>query len=347
MSRNLDELCLKHYNNVSPSILSRLRFLSNGSKSGLHKKTIDSLVIARKSVNQDQKRDLKFVLKYLLFTNGNGKYPNLEFIITCKPEFFTGLFMFLNKVLLNLYGSSRIIQNHIVGIKPILEKVFNYDVFAGKGILVRKGEYYSALQLLNLLSFNVCPYCNRNYINSINGYRADLDHFYPKHIYPIFGLSFYNLIPSCTFCNRSVKGTKDFNTEDYIHPYHQEFGSGAKFKYKINSQSEFNCTELKITTPNSLKGKKIDNSIKAFELNAVYDSHKDIAMDIHQKYLEDNDDYYKSLSGLASILNLDEASFYQYYFGNYMKENDFEKRPLAKFTYDLVDELGILDKFSL
>ncbi len=65
---------------------------------------------------------------------------------------------------------------------------------------------------------NVCSYCNRNFINPIykeekvgqdNSKQApDIEHFFPKSIYPLFSLSISNLLPSCTFCNK-VKSDVD------------------------------------------------------------------------------------------------------------------------------------------
>jgi hypothetical protein len=49
----------------------------------------------------------------------------------------------------------------------------------------------------------VCPYCNLAYTYSRgNRTTAQLDHFFCKAEYPMFSLSFYNLIPCCPACNR-------------------------------------------------------------------------------------------------------------------------------------------------
>ena len=62
----------------------------------------------------------------------------------------------------------------------------------------------------------VCPYCNRNYINDRSDKMgADLDHFYPRDRYPAFSLCLYNLVPSCTVCNR-IKGKEDLNINPFI-----------------------------------------------------------------------------------------------------------------------------------
>ena len=54
-------------------------------------------------------------------------------------------------------------------------------------------------KLLFLMEIEVCPYCQRNYISSYEENNskkttADLDHFYPKSLYPFLALSLYNFI---------------------------------------------------------------------------------------------------------------------------------------------------------
>ena len=56
-------------------------------------------------------------------------------------------------------------------------------------------------KLAENLGISVCPYCNRNFINQKSG--VTLDHNLPISDYPLLGISFYNLIPSCSSCNTS------------------------------------------------------------------------------------------------------------------------------------------------
>ena len=75
------------------------------------------------------------------------------------------------------------------------------------------------------LQVTVCPYCNRNFVNSTyKRTMCDLDHFYDKETYPILAVSFHNLVPVCHACNHakasnaisySPHNTK-FNTDDLL-----------------------------------------------------------------------------------------------------------------------------------
>ena len=71
--------------------------------------------------------------------------------------------------------------------------------------------------LVDKLNIKTCPYCNRQFIYTFNGRapeRPELDHFYPKADYPLFCLSFYNLIPACHSCNH-VKSEEEIGINPY------------------------------------------------------------------------------------------------------------------------------------
>ena len=55
--------------------------------------------------------------------------------------------------------------------------------------LYKEGKW-SRHKLLSLMGIEVCPYCQRNYISSYGKKTtADLDHFYPKSLYPFLAFS--------------------------------------------------------------------------------------------------------------------------------------------------------------
>jgi len=100
------------------------------------------------------------------------------------------------------------------------------------------------------LNVKVCPYCNREYTFRFPIYKSekqnnklkfktdkkilfDFDHFLPKEKYPYLSMSFYNLIPSCSICNSRFKHTIEFDYENYIYPYNENFENEIKFKIKL------------------------------------------------------------------------------------------------------------------
>lgn len=76
----------------------------------------------------------------------------------------------------------------------------------------------------------VCPYCNRNYVNSRGkALGSEMDHFYNKNKYPMFAISLYNFIPSCSTCNR-IKGIKELK----INPFLRDDTNRIKFDITID-----------------------------------------------------------------------------------------------------------------
>ena len=222
----------------------------------------------------------------------------------------------------------------------IILNVFSYDNFSTRD----KG----AFSLIKRLNIPVCPYCNKQFISYIENprKRPPLDHFFPRSIYPLFSLSFYNLIPSCTFCNTSFKGPHDPLINQIIYPYQEGFGEHAKFRYSA-LVFNFSDTKIQLNTNDSDINKRIKESMKLFHIDKVYESHASVAKEIYSKYQMISNSHVNMLSNLLGSVNLNSSNqeeIYQFYFSNYKNESNFEKRPLAKFTKDLVDDLGILNK---
>ncbi|MFK3725476.1 hypothetical protein ACI2KE_16745 [Pseudomonas monteilii] len=98
----------------------------------------------------------------------------------------------------------------------VVEEVFNYNRF------IAKGKGWNAYALCRKSKTRICPYCNHAYaftVQSENGdFRPTLDHFYYKDEYPHLALSLYNLVPSCSSCNSSLKGKADFFSSLHLNP---------------------------------------------------------------------------------------------------------------------------------
>lgn len=74
-----------------------------------------------------------------------------------------------------------------------------------------------------------CFYC------AIDSY-SDLDHYFPRSIFPEFSISSQNLIPSCTTCNRDLKGILWGNgvQRDFFHPYFDDLPDSKFLLCHIN-----------------------------------------------------------------------------------------------------------------
>lgn len=145
-------------------------------------------------------------------------------------------------------------------------------------------DYYKYLspiraELISAMNLKVCPYCNENNIHIFDqNVLADLDHFLLQSQFPLFALTFSNFIPSCSICNRTLKGT--FNG-DIMNPFLEGFNEDATFKFE-SPPIKFSEVDFKLgfsINNDSLKESsklKIVNSIELFELKKRY-NHENIA----------------------------------------------------------------------
>ena len=212
-------------------------------------------------------------------------------------------------------------------------------------------------KLLFLMEIEVCPYCQRNYISSYEENNskkttADLDHFYPKSLYPFLALSLYNFIPSCQICNSRFKGNKD--TRDSVYLYEEGFDElGVKFRTSKEVISEilgerYSDFYVKIdyeNLKNKEDGEKVKNSIENLGLDRVYKkSHNQYIQNLlyniekyPENYLENCVEMFES--------NVDKKKQLEEYFKDIVKES-YRKRiengePLAKLTKDILEEFNI------
>ena len=212
-------------------------------------------------------------------------------------------------------------------------------------------------KLLSLIGIEICPYCQRNYISSYEENNdekttADLDHFYPKSLYPFLALSLYNFIPSCQICNSRFKGNKD--TRDSVYLYEEGFDKlGVKFRTSKEVISEtlgerYSDFYVKIdyeNLKNKEDGEKVKNSIENLGLDRVYKkSHNQYIQNLlyniekyPENYLENCVEMFES--------NVDKKKQLEEYFKDIVKE-PYRKRiengePLAKLTKDILEEFDI------
>lgn len=223
-------------------------------------------------------------------------------------------------------------------------------------------------KIIDLKNISVCPYCNRNYINSthkmlhcnncnqdlfvidevekecpgckqeINGQTkvvntAQLDHFFPKDSYPLFAVSFYNLIPSCYSCNH-VKSNKDLEYS----PYDTSFPfDDVKFTYIPKSVDEI---KIKIDSHNI----DFKNGIRDLGIEELYQSHIDVVNELIWKKEVYTDSYRENLSEILNQTNLElsKAEVNLFITGHYTDKENYGKRPLSKMVTDISKEIGLV-----
>ena len=221
-----------------------------------------------------------------------------------------------------------------------LYKIIRDEIFEKEYNNWGKRKTYGSYKFVETLDLKTCPYCNRNYtfiVDEESGkLRPELDHFYPKSIYPFLAMSFYNLIPSCPICNHT-KSSKV--SENLINPYDIK-DDDFKFTYKPTDIS-FSQIESKKYDMDSfeIEFKKKNENIDIFKLDELYKQHKDIVEDLLMKKAY----YAKSyIEELEKRFGFTKDEIYRYLLNNYKKEEDLHKRPLSKLIKDISEELDLI-----
>ena len=224
--------------------------------------------------------------------------------------------------------------------KQLLSTVFRYDNFS-----TRKAAY----TILDKMGVTVCPYCNRAYIATLKEgkVRPQFDHYFPKAKYPYLALSLYNLIPSCGICNRTKA---DLDTREFpiLYPYEEEFGEHIVFAVKIDNNDFVKCIRgnsdsivIGIRNPeeNALY-EQVKNQDIRLHLTDLYNTHKDYVQDIFKSYYINTDRRVEELVRHFPDLFPTKEDVRSLLFMNYLRKDEWGKRPLAKLTYDIYREIG-------
>ena len=213
--------------------------------------------------------------------------------------------------------------------------------------------------LVRIAGINVCPYCNRNFINvTEEANTSQLDHFFPKNEYPLFALCFYNLIPSCYGCNNK-KSTSKF----YISPYDEsitDIDELLKFSLNIKSADFINNSEsIDIIIKDDISEeelKQLESKDKlsvrqkllkdkyVIDTRSLYKLHADIVQELLWKHEIYNKDY---KSGLYQIF-ADSGKYFSDFeidrmiVGYYTDKENYGNRPLSKMVTDISKEIGLV-----
>ena len=242
--------------------------------------------LKNKSLFREELKDFKKVLKIL-----NDLHTNCHRIL--------GLDLSSNEKDIVLYKKY---EEKYRNYKILLNKIFDYENWFQK---ITPEKEWGPYQLTKKLGIQVCCYCNRQYTFTLSKgvkkiTRPELDHFLPKSKHPLLALNFFNLIPSCSVCNRDCKGTVDFSYEKYLSPYesnpkHQLI----KYDYKpetylgaIGKTDEIKVfTKINEGNEDQLLQEKVKGNIKVFEYNKIANEHRDIVQEIIKKRFLFNDKY--------------------------------------------------------
>ena len=226
-----------------------------------------------------------------------------------------------------------------------------------------------AYSLIRKLHVEVCPYCNRIYTKTLPSQeetseekifrttRAEIDHYYPRSQFPYFGLSLFNMIPSCHICNSNKRVEKEV-----VYPYDEDFGNKVKFVPEIKEggnalgffrgESDKFRVELQLLNEKELEydyKQRVIKSKKHFRLEELYNEHKSEIQDILRNAYYFNEEYINTavipliikIRSKLKKTELDKVGLQEearnMLFFNRLRQSEWEMRPLAKLTADICD----------
>lgn len=297
-----------YFDEIKTELLKRIRYIKS-----------------QKNVSIDDKkiRVTNKIKKILVWLENEN---NLKKLIQFKPNELASLIK-------NVY--KKFPKSHYK--KESLNRIF-YRIFVDYGY-----DKIDKLKFIQNINLGSCPYCNRNYIFSINkkgSVKPEIDHFYPKSIYPYLAVSYFNLIPSCPTCNGF--GSKEAKDTFYAYPISNPYELKENdFKFSVSPKSiDFFNVESKKYDFNSFEIELYGNkaNLEIFKLEELYKQHKDIVLELLIKKAYYPKSYIEELKGFG----FSEDEIYRYLMCNYKKEEDLHKRPLSKLIKDISEELGIL-----
>ena len=187
----------------------------------------------------------------------------------------------------------------------------------------------------------VCPYCNRNYINTRDrSLGAEMDHFYNKDTFPMFSISLYNFIPSCSTCNR-IKGTKTLK----INPYLRNDIQKVKFDlitdldgYRIEIKQDQDGNLHTLAETEDLKNDLID----ILKLDEAYKVHKIEVREMLDREKEYNEKYREDLKNMFSGEGIEiDKKIDALIYGDivFTSEDDLINKSLGKFKKDVYEKI--------
>ena len=125
---------------------------------------------------------------------------------------------------------------------------------------------------------------------------SEYDHFFPKSKYPYLAASMYNLIPSCSVCNKAKSNRNSYKNHEvqYLYPYEEGYGEQIVLKIEdknkptdkvtawLGSAEEYTVYPECSKEVDSEKKKRVENSWEMFKLGPLYEKHSDYIRNILQ-----------------------------------------------------------------
>lgn len=232
--------------------------------------------------------------------------------------------------------------------KQVTQKLYMHIVDALQYSTVQQEVFP---EYVNKMGIRSCVYCNAQYAVSSKKGKTDcssvyrttytLDHWKPKNKYPYLAVAFYNLYPCCAPCNQA----KSWYERDWM-MYCKPDDESNPFLFELDNLSLLNY--LRTWDPEKLQVRfcqKVDGTYPDYDENfhicKLYNNFKSEVEDVIWKSRIYSPKMIEAMqqSGVYQIKPQDVNRFI---IGNYDREEDILKRPLAKLIQDVAKQLGMI-----
>lgn len=201
-------------------------------------------------------------------------------------------------------------------------------------------------ELSNTLGVKACPYCNAEYIvtqdlksEGVHIRNSELDHFYPRELYPYLSISLNNLIPSGPICNGgSCKHNKDSYQEKLVNPFTLINSNGIRFELDIFDKGllTYRTFHLACKIKTVLHGLALDANKRMFLIESRYEQEIEQARTVWCFFQGYATKGYQTMIGekqrlLGTTLTFDEW----FELETQVNPSNYNGRKLSKLTMDI------------
>ena len=274
----------------------------NGDLEILYHNLVKKIVIKKSAINKDD--------QLLVKTDYRKKYEYLYQVLVSSKLMTIKKLLFIDPIQFD---------------KKVTSPADSESLIALYKIISAKDEFKDIVYKMGIKS---CPYCNRNYIEVINrrngGKRrtSQIDHFLSKSKYPIYSVSFYNLIPVCSVCNHT-KGSEELSINPYLKNH-----TDMRFSIRLHGSSYYLESSFDIT----LNGTTCDAQV--LDIEELYQLHKNVVATMLLKKRIYSTSIIDSLSSSLRSIGYDENRLKNIIFGM-VDEEELLDEPLSKLKFDI------------
>jgi uncharacterized protein (TIGR02646 family) len=294
--------------------------------------------VDKRKVGVKDLENLNLSLEYIKFnSNYDINYKDEKILFTTNN--FKNFMKFISNLNLDLKEIKSIFfSNKIKNLVDKYGRIFYKEKIVDSVYANLRKEW--GYKIVKLTQTDVCLYCNRNFIINFNKKETtvELDHFYPKEKYPYLALNLYNLVPVCHTCNHKKRNSNKI----HLHPFFDDLDKEIKFSLTLKNAKFYHSVKgFEIDVKGN--SKKAKNHIKLFNLQALYNEHKDIILElIQKKYMYDESYLDELMKKYEGTLFKNREDLLRLVSGGYISEDEINKRPLSKFIKDISEELDLI-----